>query len=497
MAELRSKPHTIRYYINSAIGIAFMIFFQFIPAPAPMTSVGMFVLGNLIGIIYLWTFVDMLWPTFVSIAIMGVRALEIWPSSMQTNGIYEAGMQSFGNWIALFALGCMILSLAIQESGLVKRITMWFLSRNIAKKSPYGFTVMFWIATFVIGSFMDCVAAQFFMLMIAHEIFETLGFKKGDAWPKYVVIGITFSIIISFAMTPISHTASLLFIGVYTGITGQPANFLSYMAVGIPIGIIIFVLMCLWFRFFVKIDYSKFENCDMDKIIDEQRPGRISVKERIVAVISIIVVVIWLIPGILSVVAPDSSLNVLLNNLTATFPLFIAITLLCIIHVDGKPILDIRAALPKIDWSSYLFLAAMLMVATAMGEDTAGIGAWVGANIVPALTGLTPYAVVTLLAVLGCIVTNVGNNIPVGIIFISAGVPMALQMGINPYLVVVAICIGANLAYMIPPAFVPVGVAYADPWCDGKAVLKNGTVMMIISCAVLAALMYPLGMLFI
>lgn len=459
--------HTVTYYINS-----------------------------IIGIIYLWTFVDMLWPSFVAIVIFGLHATEIYPNSWQLAGIYEAGMQSFGSWIALFALGCIILSVAVQETGLIRRITMWFITRKAARKNPYMFSFMFLLATLVVGAFLDCVAAQFFMLGIAHEIFELLGFKKGDKWPRYMVVAITFTIILSFAMTPICHTTTILWMGIYSGITGTTANILSYMAVGIPICVILFLLMCLRFRFCVKIDMSHFEKVDLGSF-DSQRPGPMDRREKIVCSVCLAVIFLWLLPGFLNIFAPSSPLFLFLDRLTATTPLFLAIALLAIIHVDGRPILNLREALPKADWGTYLFLAAMMMVATAMGEATTGIGDFIGASIVPMISSMNPVAVVILLTVLSCLITNIANNIPVGIIFVSAGVPMAIEMGMNPFLLVVGICIGANLAYTIPPSFVPVGVAYADPYCQGSTVLKNGAMMTVITCIVLALLIYPLGRLFL
>lgn len=70
-----SKQHSIAVYIHSAIGIAIMLFFQYIPAPAPITPAGMAILGQMIGMIYLWTFVDMVWPAFVGIVLFGTKAL--------------------------------------------------------------------------------------------------------------------------------------------------------------------------------------------------------------------------------------------------------------------------------------------------------------------------------------------------------------------------------------------------------------------------------------
>ena len=94
------KKHSWSYYVKSLIGILIMILFPLIPAPAPITSAGMMVIGQLLGLIFLWSFVDMMWPTFLAIILFGLRAKEIYPNSWQINGIYEAGAQSFGNWMS-------------------------------------------------------------------------------------------------------------------------------------------------------------------------------------------------------------------------------------------------------------------------------------------------------------------------------------------------------------------------------------------------------------
>ena len=97
------------YLIKSLIGIAIMIVFRFIPAPAPITDAGMALLGEFIGTIFLWTFVDMMWPTFLAIVMFGLDAQVIYPNSWQQAGVHEAGMQSFGNWIVVFVMGCLLI----------------------------------------------------------------------------------------------------------------------------------------------------------------------------------------------------------------------------------------------------------------------------------------------------------------------------------------------------------------------------------------------------
>lgn len=301
-----NKKKDISYYIKALIGILIMLLFPILPAPAPITTVGMVIIGQLLGLIILWTFVDMMWPTFLAIILFGLHALDVYPASWQTNGIYEAGQQSFGNWIVLFALGCSILCVLLEESGIIRRIVFWFITSKQAKNNAWTFSFMFLFATMAISLFLDCVAAEFFMLGIAHEIFAIFGFKKGDKWPKYMVIGITFTVILAFAMTPICHTASILFMGIYSGITGQAANVLGYMLVGIPVGFVIWFLMLLWFRFVVKPDISHFDKIDF-AAIEAMRPGAMDKKEKLVGAVSILVLILWIIPGFLSFLAPTSS----------------------------------------------------------------------------------------------------------------------------------------------------------------------------------------------
>ena len=58
--------------IHSAIGVAIMVLFRFLPLQLPeVTPIGMQVLGIFIGTLYLWTFADPLWGSLMAIAMLG------------------------------------------------------------------------------------------------------------------------------------------------------------------------------------------------------------------------------------------------------------------------------------------------------------------------------------------------------------------------------------------------------------------------------------------
>lgn len=482
------------YIIKSIIGIAIMILFRFIPAPEPITAAGMAVIGEFIGLIYLWVAVDMMWPTFLGIVMFGLDAKVIYPGSWQQAGVYEAGMQSFGNWITIFVLGTLLICYALEQVGTLRRICMWFITSKSARKSPWMFTFMFMLSALVIALFLDVTPAQFFMLGIAHEMFRILGFQKGDRWPRYIIVMITFSAVIGFAMTPICHTLPILWMSIYSGITQTPYSIVSYIAAGLPIGAILWVLMMVWMKMVVKVDKDvpQLENIDWTKI-EAMKPGPMEKREKIVVTVSILLLACWIVPSLISLINPNNPVYKFMAMLTDSSFLFLAIVLLAVIRVDGEPLLNLHEAFQKINWLPVVLLAGIMMIASAMGEAPTGIPAWISAYIVPLVSGKSPYAMVAVICVLCVILTNVANNVPVGIIFVSAGVPMCLELGVNPFPLALGVCVAANLAYTIPPAYVPVGVAYADPYCNGKTVFKNGLYMTVVSMIVCAVLVYPIA----
>jgi hypothetical protein len=105
-------------------------------------------------------------------------------------------------------------------------------------------------------------------------------------------------------MTPICHTLPILFMGILGAITQQPVNMLSYMLVGIPVGVVIFLIMFAWFRYVVKPDISQFANVDFN-VFDSKRPGPMGIHEKLFSSAC------WqrplVLPGFLSFLAPQSA----------------------------------------------------------------------------------------------------------------------------------------------------------------------------------------------
>lgn len=55
------------YYVKSAIVVAIMVIFQFLPPVGQITELGMKVLGIYIALLYGWSAVNIVWPSFLAL----------------------------------------------------------------------------------------------------------------------------------------------------------------------------------------------------------------------------------------------------------------------------------------------------------------------------------------------------------------------------------------------------------------------------------------------
>lgn len=489
------KQKDMGYYIKAVIGLVLMVGFQFLPAPEPITKAGMAMIGCLLGMVYLIATVDMVWPFFIAIAMFGFYGKEIYPQSTQDASIYEGAVQSFGNWVILFIIAMMLFCHALNEVGVLRRISIWFMTRKIARRGPWAFTIMFLLSAMVVGAFMDPVPAAMVMVVVADEIFGRLAFKPGDSWPRMVIACIPYTITLSFAMSPIGHNLPIAILGMVSSSTGVPIDVITFLGVGVPVGLLIWVFMLAYFRFIVKPDVSKFNDIDYS-MVEDMRPGKMEKREKLVVLISVFVLVFWIIPGVLSVFAPDLQITKILNSLTLLFPIVVGVALMAIIRPDGKPLLDIPEAAKSISWTVVFLNAGILLPAMALAQDTTGIPAWIVSNLGPAVEGFSPFATIALITILCVVLTNLLNNWAVGVMFSAISAPIMIAMGINPALAAVGIAFGVNCAFTTPAASTVTTFAVSDPHCDGSYVLKHGLVMTGISVIVAGLLMYPLGALF-
>jgi len=349
--------------MKTIFSFAVMLVFVLLPPIAPITEMGMDVLGVFIGTVLLLSLVDTVWPSLLCIPLFDLTGV------MSLN---DAIIGSIGSWVTMFVIMSFILTYALNSTGFTARLTAWFMSRKFVNRSPWTFTVSLISLGLIVGLFLDLVPVTAFFMVFSNKIFKELGYKKTDRYPHMVTMALAFTINIAGGMTPISHPLAILGMGIYQNVVGESISLLTYMMYGVPTGLFIFAGLLIVLRIFFKPDMSKFENFDVTNVLDEVKP--MEAKEKITVIAFFSVVLLWVLPGILTIVAPGTTIGAFLSKMGATFPAIISVVLLSILEVDNEPVLNLKKAFSEgISWGVIFLVGAAVLLGGAVTKESVGL----------------------------------------------------------------------------------------------------------------------------
>ncbi|RRD93481.1 hypothetical protein EII17_12720 [Clostridiales bacterium COT073_COT-073] len=464
--------------------LAFIAVFWFLPPVGEITVVGVRTIGVFIGTVLLLSLVDTIWPVFLAFILLNLAGVM---------SLYDILKGSIGNWIITFVMLSFVLTSALNEAGFTKRLTMWFMTRKFASKSPWAFAYAFWGISFIVGMFMDQVPATAFFLGFSSKILQQLGYGKKDKFSHMLTMGAVFAVNIGGASTPISHSLALLGMGIYEKTTGQPISMFTYMAFGIPAGIVAFIVMCLVMRFFMRPDMSKFSNLNMNEIVGEIKP--MDLKEKTVVVVFMTTVVLWILPGLLALFLQASNPVLLFfKQFSITFWALLAVVALAVIRINNEPIVNLKKTLEQgFPWGVILFISIGVLLGSAVSSEAVGLSAFISNNLTPIVDGMAPIAVVLIFALATTVVTNFSSNVTT--ITVMTGVAIAVASSfpsLNTMALALTTTMCGSLAFVLPSSFAPIAMLHMDENSDGGTVIRYGSLMVLVCSLIVALLSYNL-----
>ena len=464
--------------------LAIAVIFWFLPAPEPLTQVGMRVLGVFLCTVILLSTVDTVWP-----AILGVVGLSL-TGVVNLNGAISG---SLGNWVIYFILMTFIVTHALNEVGFTGRMVAKFMSQKFVQKSPWTLTFSLAIMGMILGALIDQVPAAAFMLAFNAKVYQALGYDKKDVYPHIANIVTIFAVNIGGAMSPISHALIIIGLGIYEATAGAPITLFTYLVYGLPTGIVLFVIMAIIFRAVAKPDFSKFKDFDIKTVLDKQQP--MTLREKVVVWVFFITVALWVLPGVLKMIAPKAGFVVWLNQYSITFWAAIAVIVLGVLCIDGKPIVDVRDVVNHhTNWGILLFISIGTYFGSAICDASTGVNAFMSAKIGPMVANVSPIVVVLIIAFATVLMTNFASNVSTITVMTTLGVTLGIGTGIvNPAAIAMVTSFCGSTAYLMPSSFATVAMLHGDEYSNKADIYKYAIIMMIVTPLVVTFLGYNLG----
>ncbi len=458
----RAISKNIFYYIHSIIGILIMFGFGMLEPFDPITPIGMHVLGIFIGLIYLWSFVSILWPSLLGMVALGLSGYA---------SIREVLLLSFGDTITVMVLFAMILFGAIQHVGVTQYISRWFLTRKIINGRPIVFSFIFIYAAYALSAASEVLPALLLMWSILFSVLKDVGYKKGDKYSAIMVLGTFFGAISGQAAKPFIGSA-LMIVGSFERVAGTGIDYLSYMLFGFIMSSLGIIMYALLIKYIFRPDMSKIANISTEQFEKEKLPP-MNLQQKILFGCLFGYIGLILLPSVL----PDSiAVIALLNKLGPWGIVICFIVALCLFKIDNKPIINVRDVIARyVNWDVYFLVAMAMVISGALTTEGTGIGEFFILTLNPILGGHSPIVFATIFIVFSMIITNIANNGVMGVLLMPIMYSFALENGTNPSAMATLMVFALHYAMLTPAAspFAAMLIGNKD-WIEMNDVLKYG-----------------------
>jgi len=473
------KKSQLAYFINSCIGLFFMFGFRYLPAPPPVNEVGMQVAGVFIGLIYMWSSVELIWPSIVGIIAFGLT------DYTTVGGAIQAGLGSEIMWQLVMI---MMLAQVLKVSGVGEFIARWLITRKALSGKPLLFSfVMLW-GFFIITPMIDCFATVYLGWTIIYSIADLTGYKHNDRYIKFLLLGVHLAAIMGGGILPFQGWM-LALSEVFRETTGTKINYGIFILVTIIIGTVILLLVTLSYKL-LKIDMSKLNNIDVDKLKDPallKMTGR--QKSYIVAFCCIITFVIS------TTMLPEQWAYVRGLNVITTSGIFaFVMAALCSIRPKGVPLVDFASIGEKgFNFNIVFVCAAAIPVASALTSAQTGVRELLFNLLSPLLADRGPFTFIFLICFLMLFLTSIGSNIGTCMLMIPVVVPFVDTVGINPAIAGMALLFIANMGFLLPGSSAMAPLLYSSPNIQVRDIYRIGLLECLIFLIVVIPVYYLLS----
>lgn len=470
---LKGKP---AYYINCAVVVVIMLSFRLLPPFGSITEVGMGCLGIFIGAIYGWLTVGMLWPSLFGLVAYGLTGYVT---------VDEAMIQGFGSNNVLVLIMVFGLLGIMETSGLAHWLAMKIVTSPIAAGRPWVLAFLLLFASYIIVALTCSWGSAMLIWVIFYSIVDANKIEKGK-YTSFVVASIIATAILGGQLFPFAVPVVLL-TGAFSGVAGAEAvpGFVPYVIWMFITGVLTMILWLVVAKFIFRV---KPPEINLDSL---EKPAPLDQYQKI----TLSVLSLFIIGLVLAGILPDNwTITVALNALGVKGVAALLIAVLIMLNFSqGRSFNDY---MKSANWELLVVMALITILSNSLSDETTGILATVTSVLDPVFSGKGMIVFLILITLIPLIITNVLNNLVVGMIFIPISYNFAVQMGFDPTILFIMLVQATSIAPATPSGCAPAAMLYGNTeWITGREALIYGSAFAFLSWLVVLVVGTPLGFL--
>jgi sodium-dependent dicarboxylate transporter 2/3/5 len=382
-------------------------------------------------------------------------------------GTLPAVAASYMSPVIFLVLGGALLALAMEKSGLHRRLAVAVLGR--AGSEPRGLVLAFMVATAFISMWVSNTSTTLIMMPIAGSVLAAVlpeEVRRSQAERHFavaLVLGVAYGASIGGLGTLIGSPTNAIGAGVIERTLGVKIGFLQWLAVGIPLVVIAIPLAWLVLtRVAFPFALPAVDRGSLLAALGPQR--RWSTAERRLLPVLVLTAVLWIALPVLKLPAlagiEDSSVAIL-----AALALFAIPS-----GATTGTLLEWRDT-ERAPWDVLFLFGGGLALAEAI--TATGLGGWLGTWIGGAADLPMPLFVVLVVLVV-IVVTEFASNVAAAASFIPVVAGVTVALGLDPLVLTLPAAMAATWGFMMPAGTPPNAIAYASGYVKVPQMIRAG-----------------------
>ncbi|MAU16821.1 MAG: anion transporter [Muricauda sp.] len=388
---------------------------------------------------------------------------------------------SYGHKYVFLFLGGFILAAAIEKWNLHKRIALQII--KTIGTNMYTIVLGFMVATAFLSMWISNTATTVMVLPMAISIVKQLHDNpetpedENKVFSKLLMLAIAYASSIGGIATLIGTPPNLVFAGFVQKTYGVDITFWQWMKYGLPVSSVLLVLAWLYLtRIAYPLKKARFPGGkkEINRLLAELGP--LGKEEKMVLFVFVLTAFCWITRSfLLQKIAPNIDDTII--AIGAAIVLF-----MIPVNKSGETLIQWKEAV-RIPWGIILLFGGGMAIAKGF-QDT-GLANYLGDQMT-FFDGLPLFLLLLLIITCVNFLTEVTSNLATTAMMLPVLAPLALTLGINPYLLMVACTSAASCAFMLPVATPPNAVVFGSGYLRIPDMVRTGFLMNLLSIVIMA-----------
>ncbi len=414
----------------------------------------------------------------------------IGPALMVATGVTSAqsALAPFANPTIFLFIGSFILAEALAVHGLDRRVAGWLLSVRGVRRTPFRVRVAFGALAAGLSMWMSNTATAAMLLPVALGLLGGRLAGEGPHASRGLLLTLAYACSIGGVATPVGTPPNLIAIGMLGSLAGFEVDFFRWMAVGIPVSLVMFGALAVLTRCLYPV-HPGAETVEPRRTAGPPEAARWGAAQTACLVAFSLAVVLWLTPGIIALVWGTSSraYQVASSRLDESVVAILAAGLLFVLPINWRrrefALTWTHAA--QIDWGTILLFGGGLALGQQMFQT--GLAATIGRGLIEASGASSLWTVTGVMTAVAVLTTEITSNTASANMLVPVAIAVAQAAGVSAVPPAMGVAMGASLAYMLPISTPPNAIVYGTGRVPITAMIRCGLVLDALSVAITLA----------